>query len=176
MAALPPNNTDRYFFHYQNAVHNHTVAIRTQDGASEAVLIAAVQAWLTALTGAYHSSAGLGADFQAAGTDFTVPSSNSGWAGITWGSGTANIESDSIALNFQGRSAGGHKVRLGFFGYKNTLSEYRITEAESSTITDVVDILQGTTGCFAAIDGLIPTWYGYANVKANDYWVGRARE
>jgi hypothetical protein len=175
MAALPANNTDRYFFHYASAVHSHTLMVRTAVGVAFATVEGAVEEILTTLTGAFIALVGTGVDFQAKGTDFSVPVSSGDWASFSWGSVTANAEIDAIAFNFQGRSAGGHKCRWGVFGYKNANSAYRLTGGEAAGVEDVVAILNSTTGVFLAIDELAPNWYSYANIKPNDYWVKQAR-
>jgi len=175
MAALPANNTDRYFFHYGTAVHNHTMAIRTATGTPETSVITAVAALVFNATSLFAECVGINADIQLAGNTFSTPSSDTGWASMTWGSGTATVEQDSQCLNFQGRTFGGHKARLGIFGYKTTLSDYRLTESESAAIAACVVTLNFSTGVFIGIDGLPPNWYGYGNVKANDYWVRQAR-
>ncbi len=175
MAALPPNNTDRYFFHYENGAGNHTVVVRTALGVAEATVTGALETILTTLSAAWLSSAGTSVDFQAAGTDFSTPVSTGDWASFTWGVGTATPELDAVQFNFQGRSAGGHKCRMGIFGYQNAQSNYRLTGGEAPAVEDSVAILNSTTGVFLAIDGLAPVWYGYANIKPNDYWVGKAR-
>jgi hypothetical protein len=175
MAALPPNTTDRYFFHYQNSLHSHTVVVRTATGVAYATVEGALESALTLVTGAYCASEGISVDFQLAGTDFSVPVSSGDWPTYTWGSDPAAPESDAVPLNFQGRSAGGHKCRLGVFGYKNAFSAFKLTGGEASAIEDFVAILNSTTGVFLAIDGLAPNWYSYANIKPNDYWVRQAR-
>ena len=80
-----------------------------------------------------------------------------------------------MALNFVGRSSTGRRARWAIFGYKNAYSEFRLTSAESADIATVVDALDASPTRFLAIDGNLPTWYPYANVKAWDYWVGEAR-
>lgn len=175
MAALPANNTRRYFFHYGTSQHNHTMAIRTSDFVSEADVIAAVAALVFNATTLFSLCVGIGADIQEAGDTFSVPSSNGDWADMSWGSGGASLETDSRCFNFQGRTPGGHKSRLGIFGYKDDVSEYRLTEGESIIVGPCIATLNGSPGVFVGIDGLAPNWYGYGNIKANDYWVRQAR-
>jgi len=176
MSALPANNTRRYFFHYGTAMHNHTMAIRASDAVSEADVVAAVGDFLFNLTSLFSACVGIGCDIQNAGDTFSVPSSNGDWAALNWGSGGASLETDSRCLNFQGRTSGGHKARLGVFGYKSDVSEYRLTESESAAVAAAVGTLNGSGGVFVGIDGLAPNWYGYGNIKANDYWVRQARD
>jgi hypothetical protein len=175
MAALPPNSTDRYFFHYANAVNPHTFVIRTGAGIGLSALITAVEAVLAALSPGFAASAGVGIDFQASGTNFSVPQSPGTWNSFTWGSGAADPEVDSVAANFQGRSLGGHKCRWGVFGWSAQKSNYRLTSLEDANVAAAVTVVNNTTGAFVAIDGLAPTWYEYVNIKANDYWVRQAR-
>jgi len=175
MAALPANNTDRLFLHYSNAVHEHTTIIRVPEGANLSTCVDEWESVLTTLTGAFVASVGIGVDFQAAGTNFSVPFTDSDWSSFSWGSGTAVVTSDGVQMNFQGRSAGGHKSRVGVFGYKNDVSNWRLTEGEAASIGTAVGILTDSTNGFYAIDGLKPTWYAYVNLKYNDYWVRQGR-
>jgi len=175
MPALAPNNTDRYFFHYQTAAHSHTLVVRTASGELYATVEGAVEDLLTGLSAAFVASAGTSVDFQAAGTDFSTPVSTGDWSSFSWGSGAATPENDAIAFNFQGRSSGGHKSRMGIFGYKNSPSNYRLTGGEAAAVETAVGILNSTVGAFLAIDGLHPNWYSYVNIKPNDYWVRQAR-
>lgn len=175
MAPLDPGNTDRLFLHYQNGVHSHTTMIRTADGADLAVVVGHWIDVVTLLTGAFFASAGLSVDFQAAGDHFSTPVSGTDWDTATWGSGAATITGDAVGFNFQGRSPGGHKCRVGLFGYKNDVSNWRLTEAEAAAIGTAVGIIQDDTNGFYAIDGTKPTWYGYVNIKFNDYWVRKGR-
>jgi hypothetical protein len=149
--------------------------VRTGSGADYAVLEAALESILTTLTGAFFASFGISVDFQAAGTDFSTPVSAGDWSSFTWGAGAMTVEVDTIALAFQGRSSGGHKCRLAVYGYKNAYSNWRLTEGEAPGIGTCVVVLQDTAGAFHAIDDLEPTWYGYVNIKPNDYWVRQAR-
>jgi hypothetical protein len=50
-----------------------------------------------------------------------------------------------------------------------------VTSAEDSIISDAVDLLNGTSDFFLAIDGTVPVWYGYANLGDNAYWRNRIR-
>jgi len=175
MAALPANNTDRLFLHYSNALNEHTTIIRCPPGANLATVVDEWESVLTELTGAFVATNGTSADFQAAGDNFSTPYSGSDWSSFSWGSGTAVVTSDGVQMNFQGRSAGGHKSRVGVFGYKNDVSNWRLTEGEAASIGTAVGILSTSTNGFYAIDGLKPTWYAYVNLKYNDYWVRQGR-
>lgn len=175
MTALPANNTDRYFFRYSNAQHEHTLQVRTATGLSYTTVVSALENYLTILTGAFAASEGLSVELQLAGDNFSTPVTEGVWSTFSWGSTAATPETDATFLGAQGRSTGGHKVRLDVFGYKNALSDFRITNAEVSGVDDAVAVLNGIPGAFLSIDGLNPQWYQYLNVKSNDYWVRQAR-
>jgi len=175
MTALAANNTDRFFFHYVTAQGGHTMQVRTQTGVDDGTVSYALGSYLTILTSLFAECNGVSMDFQAAGDSFSTPVVEGFWSTFTWGSGTASIKDNTAFTGAQGRSSGGHRVRLDTFGYKGDMTDYRISNADNAIIDDAVFVLNNTSGCFLAIDGLAPQWYQYLNIKANDYWVKLAR-
>lgn len=176
MTALAANNTDRYFFHYSNAIAAHVAVVRTQAGAPPTGVIDAFESFCTALTPVLAASTGVNIEFQLAGTTFSVPVGVGDWTGFTFGASAAAKTGNAAQVNAVGRSSGGHRCRLGMFGFNNDFSGYRIEGAELSGLGDsVASILNGSTYAFFSIDDVKPTWYGYLDVKPNDYWVRKSR-
>ena len=109
------------------------------------------------------------------GSDIFLDVPGSTLVGFTWGSDPATDENNAVQLRFQGRSGSGRRVSFSVFGYVGSTSNYRLTAAEDAHVAAAVALLQAGDGSFCAIDGNIPTWKNYANVKANDHWVKEAR-
>lgn len=175
MAPLNPNNTDRLKVFYQNSQAEHIAMIRlvAQDGLAEAQTV--FTAVTTALDVAYSFSEVTAVQIALEGADIFLDVPGATLIGYTWGSDPATEESNATALTFVGRSSTGRRARFALFGYKNALSEYRLTSAESEGIEDSVAAMQGAADSFFAIDGNTPVWKTYANVKAYDHWVDVAR-
>jgi hypothetical protein len=176
MAPLDPGNTDRYFFHYENAAGQHTAVVRTAAGVAAATVIDTFESYCTEVGAGLSASTGVSVEFRAAGASFSSPVAVGDWVGFTFGSTDGNPYTDSVQVNAVGRSAGGHRCRLGLFGWKNDVSAWRLTGSEEGGIAEsATAILNAATNIFLAIDGTKPTWYGYLDIKPNDYWVRKAR-
>lgn len=175
MAPLPQSNTARLKVLYENAQAGHNFVVRVADVADVAALEGAISVILTTLTGLYDFSEVTGVQFAAEGSDLFFPHPPGLLDGFTWGSGAATPESNATALTFTGRSLTGRRARFSVFGYSDPLSQFRLTAAEDSRIGDVVEIMQAVPERFIAIDGNLPTWNPYANVRAFDHWIDEAR-
>ena len=176
MTALPQNSTDRYFFDYANAFGSHKAVVRTAPGVEASIVVDTVESYCTAVGAGLSTSVGQFVSFQAAGTSFSVPVGVGDWTGFTFGSTDANGYTDAVQINAVGRTTGGRRARLGLFGWRLSVSVFRLSGAEESGLAEsAVAILNGATSVFLAIDGLKPTWYGYLDIKPNDYWVRKNR-
>ena len=174
MAPLPYNSTDIAFVDYSNAIGQHTLQVRTDPAVTFAAIGTSIKALLNALTAEFSLSTVIATRYRNAGAGFAY-SVDLGMNAFTWGSAAANPESNATALTFVGRSSGGRRTRVSIFGYKNGLSAYRLLPAESSGVTSALAILRGQPGIYLAVDNQTVIWQSYADVKANDYWVRRAR-
>lgn len=175
MAPLNPNNTARVKVEYQNAIAAHSFIIRVSDVSFVTALEGQLSIILARLTGLYDFSEITGVQFAAQGSDLFFPHPPGLLGGFTWGSGPATVETNATALTFTGRSLTGRRVRFAIFGYSDPLTQFRLTSAEDARIADTVTDLGASPTRFLAIDGNLPTWNPYANVRAYDHWIDEAR-
>lgn len=175
MAPISPDNTRRVYYTYSNAVHEHTVVIRTAELTGIAGADALMEAVLLEITGFFPATSITKVEESAIGSNIRFPVV-SDRLGDSWGSGAANADVDAQSLTFVGKSSGGVLTRMSFFGYFGTISAYRLTGAENANIADAVIALNASPVAGIAVDGLTVLWADYANIKPNDYWVRRARQ
>jgi len=175
MAPINPNNTDRLKIFYQNAIAEHTLLVRFEDAAgltNANLIFTNLVDTISAFFGFHEVTA-----VQQAGAGLDVYSDVPGspLIGVTWGSGPVTEDTNAIGATFVGRSAAGRRVRATFFGYLEVVSGYRLTSGENSNVSDAIDILDGASGSFLAIDGNAPIWKRYLDIKPFDHWVDVAR-
>jgi hypothetical protein len=161
---------------YENAVAEHNVVIRIANVPAAAEAETVFQNIVNDVTDAFHQSFVTRVELAQDNSNIFLPYSSTTIATLTWGTGTATVESNATALSFVGRSVEGRRARFFLFGYKNAFSNYRITSLESTAVEDAITELDGATTSFLAIDQLKPVWNSYANVKPNDHWVRKARQ
>lgn len=169
MAPLPPESTARYFFDYTSVFEDHTFVVRHNGIISPASAGASVATFLGALASIFFPITITTVRSAASGSTISFPVTT-GIEGTSYGSGIATSNDAPRELNFIGRSSGGRRVRLGLFGYKDAISDYRVTTGESTPVNNAVNHLNASVGLFLAIDGVEPTWYPYANMLYNAYW------
>lgn len=183
MAPLPANNTDRWFLDYVTGSHagatEHTMQLRL---GSNAGIDGASAAFLAILNGVGASNFYLGwkairMRYQAAGTNFSIPTSPgaslAAFAGTGTGAGTDVIE--AIEATVQGRSLStGRRVDISIYGIKTTVTNFRVTATVAPWST-LVAALNGLVNPALAVDGSIVTWYAYVNFNYNSYWERRKR-
>lgn len=175
MAPLNPNSTPRLKIFYQNAIASHDVIIRMQTvgDISEAETI--FQAITSNIEDAMCFSEVTAVQLATDNSDIFLDYTATTLIGYDWGSDPATLDTNPVALTFVGRGSTGRRARFSLFGYKNAVSQYRITGAEALSIADSVTALNDATGSFVAIDNTQPVWKNYANVKAFDHWVKESR-
>jgi hypothetical protein len=65
---------------------------------------------------------------------------------------------------------------MSFFGWPNALSNFRLTSGESVGVAAFVNAtLNAVATPLLTIGGTAPIWKPYADIKANDHWVKKAR-
>lgn len=175
MAPLPPNSTARLKVFYQNAEAEHTLIIRLADISNAPGAEGNLQAILADVGGAFHFSEITAVQISAALSDVFLDYPATLLIGDTWGTDPATEESNATGMTFIGRSGGGRRAKFTIFGYKNPLSEFRVTGGESVGVEDAVIVLNTASASFIAIDGLEAVWKNYVDIKANDHWVKEAR-
>jgi len=174
MAPLPHNNTAIYYVDYSVDGQEHTFEVRFNGAVSPSAFGSHINGFLGPLAALLDEVTINVVRFQAEGSDVSNPVV-AGIEGNTYGTGTGGPDNVPRFLNFVGRSSGGRRVRLAVFGYKGANSVWRLTSTESTDISDAVDVLNGTSGTFIAIDGIDAIWYPYANIGYNAYWQRKER-
>ena len=173
IAALPPSNTQRYYYDYSVYAEQHTLIVRcTADvGLSDAKV--GIDAFLTALGPGLIEITTVGLRHSEAGSNITNPVDADGLA-ATYGSGSGSAINAPLQVTFTGRSGDGHKARVGMFGWESqTDTSWRYTTAENTDVLNAVAELtdQGSAGIFCSISGQRVLWHPYMNVGYNDHWV-----
>lgn len=174
MAPIVDNITDKYFVDYQTAVRSHSFLVRAIKDSPAQTVANSIAAVLTAMAPLLTQRTITAVRLQSAGTNYSFPLSLD-LVGDVYGTGTATPEQDATAATFLGRDAGGRRVKFATFGYKGAISQYRLTSSESADVSNVVAALTSGTISFVTVLGLDPSWYSYADIKVNDYWVRRIR-
>lgn len=191
MAPLPAYNlTRRYYFDYitgndASKARQHTAMLRVAfDSAATDTQVQ--DKFLNILNALSPAAFRLGWKVTAVrkslhNTDFTVPVTMTANLIAFAGTGTYTgwlVSSEAIERRFLGRSpTTGVKVSFSLYGeVNNSISDFRITSAESAGIANVISILNGATiPLFVAGDNTVPTWYPYASLNYNSYWEGELR-
>jgi hypothetical protein len=175
MAPLNPNSTPRLKIFYDNAIAQHDVIVRVMTVGDIAEAETIFQQVTGEVEDAMCFSEVTAVQFAADNSDIFLDLTSTTLIGYTWGLDPATLDTNPVALTFVGRGTTGRRARFSLFGYKNALSQYRITGAESNSILNSVTALNGATGSFVAVDSTQPVWKNYANVKAFDHWVKESR-
>lgn len=184
MPDFAPNFTPRYKVNYTVHGKGHSFQVRVARGTTDPTGVATkMGSFLAAMEGLLLASwTAVSASFALEDTDIFLPAPvPTGFTPASSESGlTTNV--DAIALSFVGRSANGGRGMLFLYGTgfglnvtTATYADYRITAAESTAISDAVSALDELSPALVANDNGVVNWYGYANIKANDYWVDQLR-
>lgn len=177
MAPIPSNNTAVLFVDYQTCGEDHTVQCRFDAPSTVDDAMAAVAAVWGAMDSLLYLCTVTGARVRANGSNITLPVA---WPeAATFGSGAGPHQASAYYVDFIGRSPGGRRVRMGFFGAQANADaiaeDFRLSSTDSGVVGDAVDILNSADGTCLAVDGLQPIWYPYADIGTNAYWRNRIR-
>jgi hypothetical protein len=95
------------------------------------------------------------------------------WAGApTYGSGAMQAIDRPGQMNFVGRDAAGHRVRVGMYGLANLYDvNWRINASENAFVGDALTALTASASFFLTVLGNVPIWKLYANIGINDHWL-----
>jgi len=168
--ALPASNTERWFLQYSVGGHQHTMMMRTEEGTSSTDVSDAFDEFLTQIAPGASLITIVGLEVAAVNSDVRNPSV---WGGdATYGTGTPPAGYDPVELTFTGRTTGGHKARVSFFGYDGSIpDDFRLGAGDDANVDAARATLSANPGRWIAIDGLSVIWHPYANVGFNDHWV-----
>lgn len=177
VTALPPTNTQRWFYDYTVEGDQHSLMMRSANDITPAEAAEAIDLFLLAIDGELVEITTVGLRVAEAGSNITNPASPTGLS-ATYGSGSGVIINAPLQVTFVGRSADGHKARVGIFGWNGqTDDSWRMTIAENAGVAAEVTNLNSLSaaGLFVSISGEGALWKPYANIGYNDHWVKRAR-
>lgn len=176
MAPLPESNTPRVFVSYQTQGRNHTMMVRVDDTVSDSAASEEISAFIEAMSPLLAASLFVKAERSAEGSNVRVPMT---WSGITeWGiGGSGDDEQAPLFYSFTGKDTAGRKFRLEIFG-RNTPpnANWRVYEADDSSIGNALDALETVSPVFLTIAGNGPIFNQYANQSISQHWVGQARK
>lgn len=87
------------------------------------------------------------------------------------------------AVSFVGRTTLGKRAVFYLYGLivkpredSAVYNDWRVTTLELAALSTAIGVLTETPPQLCGNDGATVNWYPYVNVKANDYWVRRARQ
>lgn len=184
MPDYAPNFTARYKLRYFANGKNHTQLWRPAPGqtiADASTFALFISGYYAAVAGLlYDDTAPIDASWAEQDSDVFLPCAIPTIVG-TGDTGPAPVQLQPVALSLVGRSTAG--LRWAIYQYGSTIgpetfltaNNYRVTSAEATEVDDVTAFLNGESGTFRANDGVAVLVKPYLNVKANDYWVRKAR-
>jgi hypothetical protein len=176
MTPLSPYNTQRYLVHQVTNGGSHTTLFRANSASTPATVIAAINSFLTQLKGSMLTTwSAVGLDYAPAFNPVTTPQTFTAIVG-TNSTGATDHTKDPIFITFLGRTSGGRRARLSFFGSAFVPDQnYRIDPGQAANLTTCIGILNGDTSGLSAIDGSKPLWKLYVDAGFNAYQQRRAR-
>lgn len=174
MSALPEDNTARYKAFYTAVGETHTAQVRAGGVHSPSGFGTWLDGLLTQLAGALYPVQVTKVEFAATGSNiFNIVTT--GIEGNAYGTGTPTGIFKPQFVAFQGRSSGGHRARLSFYGMKAEEDDFRFENGENTNVDNAIAFMQTVSPYAYAIDGLRPSWYIYANTGFNAYWQRKNR-
>jgi len=185
MPAYSADFTARFKVRYHAADHNHSQTWRFAGVGGEPELTAVrdfLTNWYAALApDMWDDLALISCSVAARDSSIFLPAAPFTMA--TGGTDSASLTPGSVpvAASFTGRSNFGNQWKIFQYGWASlpggggAPNDYRITEAELTSIADANAALAVAFGVIIANDGGNVYVNPYANVKANDYWVGQVR-
>lgn len=184
MPDYAPNFTPRYKLRYSASGHVHAQLWRPPPGA----VLADMATFALFVSGYYAAVAPLiwddtvpiDASFAAENSDIFLPCPIPTIIGGN-DAATRRLDQNPVTASFVGRSTAGQRWVIYQYGsivdptFDPTVGDYRLTAAEQVEVLDTTSFLNGESGTFVASDGVAVVVKPYINVKANDYWVRKAR-
>jgi hypothetical protein len=138
-----------------------------------------MMAWLIVLweaaSGILRTTVIESVDFAASGSHVSTPVSMPDFVGQTYGSGTGDNIGRTQYINAIGRSGGGRRVRVAFFGTNVNDETFRFNAGENAQVDAIITALEGNSVDLVAIDGIEPIWKSYMNAGFNAHWQRAAR-
>lgn len=164
MAPLPPSSTARFKVLYTQLGVQHDLQVRsTQSPATVGVM---VDDLFSALTSAIATTTIDEVQFAPSGSDI-FNAVTTGIEGNTYGIGGHPASDAATFWSLIGRTPGGRRVRLYFYGMGGMGGDYRYVAGENATATALVAVVNAFGGDIIGIDGLTPVWKSYVNAGVN---------
>ena len=181
MAALPPENTTRYFVDYTTGRTAHTVMFRSSGGVSDAQADGAINFVLDLLMPVCYTAWSVtGCRKALAGSTVTLPVSMPFTEGLTGElAGTLPEEAEPREHRWVGRGvSSGRTVTFSIYGILQPFTaDYRIDSGEGAIpwVASTVAALNAGGGMFVTIASDPAVWYPYVSQNNNSYWETDAR-
>lgn len=191
MPDFAPNFTARIRVRYSALGRSHSQTWRTPAaGALDAGIGAAIVD-----IGNYYADiqAGLSSDFAILSTSFARENEDiflPSVLGVTVTPGGPTVSAPQArrmstqSLSFVGRTSAGLRAVIYQYGWLqdqlvdavDAPDNFRLDPGEDATIDTAIADLNGVLVTLCGNDGNGITWYPYANLKFNDYWLRKARQ
>lgn len=177
MAPLSTLNTARLALDYNTCGEDHTVLMRYSGAGSAGECMAILHTMLDSMAAFLFEVTIIGARNYPVGVNFSTPIT---WTGDpTYGGDPGPHYASAQYVDFVGRSAGGRRVRVAFFGAQTATDgggeDFRFQAADFPFVVTCVTALASNAGNAVAIDGLDATWHLYGNGGVNAYWRNKIR-
>lgn len=176
MAALPPENTQRFWVAYYDGWYNHELMLRGRTDTTNGDFITIVQDFMAAISTAFYAITLTGYRHADAGDTFSNPVTLAGT--ITFGSGVMPGANAPRELAWEGRSNDSRLVSYSMYGYAGaTPNVYRFQAEDIGALSDARDVLDGAhdDGLLCTISGLKAEMKGYINFNFNSYYEEKRR-
>jgi len=164
MAPLPPSNTPRFKVLYTQLSVQHELQIRSHE--SPSVIGTIVNALFFTLDSAIAELSIDEVQFAADGSDI-FNAVTSGIEGNTYGISGHPASDAATFWSLIGRSSGGRRVRLFFYGMGGMGGDYRYAAGENATADALVAAINDWPTEVVAIDDVPPVWKTYVNAGVN---------
>jgi hypothetical protein len=175
MPPISPDNTQRFWVDYTVAGFQHTLLCRAGSTVLAADAGATIAAFLAAIESSFYLITIDGFRRAAPGSNVSNPEV---WPGAsTYGDGAGTPKDSAHYMDFVGRGATGHRVRVAVFGaiISDFGGDYRLSGSESALVANAVAELTSDSEIFLDVDYEIPIWKNYANLGVNAYWRNKIR-
>ena len=175
LSPLPPSNTARLFVDYSTDNYDHTMMFRYSPSAGISAAQAAIDDFLTNVSGTTSTLTIRGVRAAASGSDITNPVGSD--LSATYGDGTEAIAVAPRELRFVGRSTDGRKVSISVFGYEgSTPDTYRFLPDDNAFLdAAVASLVSNSTIIGLTISGAQAIWKTYVNIQFNSHFETRNR-
>lgn len=186
MADFAPNFTARYRLRYSTLGHTHTQQWRIARGAGVAglnnMILKVAAFWAALQSNLWNDVTFLSATYAAEDSDIFLPAAVPAAPTGALTPPANPISQSIVSTGFVGRSNAGQKARVFVYGVATSPEEtsslgddFRLSGAESANVNAAVVVLNNGSPNVVGSDDNGVSWYNYANIKYNDYWLRRIR-